>query len=83
MSCNLIGGMYQRLDKMRKAAFASACLFGTDNDSTISGIWVWRGQDLAFSVINSLNSNTRINYDYFSKEKYSNSLKVLVKLATL
>lgn len=50
MSCNLIGGMFQRLDKMRKAAFASACLFGSDDDSTISGIWVWRGQDLAFQV---------------------------------
>jgi len=50
MSCNLISGMYQRLDKMRKAAFASVCLFGTDNDSTISGIWVWRGQDLAFEL---------------------------------
>lgn len=50
MSCNLIGGMFQRLDKMRKAAFASACLFGEDNNSSISGIWVWRGQDLAFTV---------------------------------
>lgn len=43
-------GMYQRLDKMRKQCFASVCLFGTDNDSTISGIWVWRGQNLAFEV---------------------------------
>jgi hypothetical protein len=42
--------MYQRLDKMRKQCFASMCLFGTDNDCTISGIWVWRGQDLAFQV---------------------------------
>lgn len=50
MSCNLISGMFQRLDKMRKGAFASACLFGTDNDSSISGIWVWRGQELAFTV---------------------------------
>jgi len=43
-------GMYQRLDKMRKNAFASMCLFGSDDDSSISGIWVWRGQDLAFEV---------------------------------
>lgn len=50
MSCNLITGMYQRLDKMRKQAFASVCLFGTDNDSSISGVWVWRGQELAFPV---------------------------------
>lgn len=51
MSCNLITGMYQRLDKMRKQAFASVCLFGEDNNSSISGIWVWRGHELAFTVI--------------------------------
>jgi hypothetical protein len=45
-----LAGMYQRLDKMRKNAFASMCLFGSDNDSSISGIWIWRGQDLAFEV---------------------------------
>jgi len=48
MSCNLIGGMYQRLDKMRKHAFGSMGVFGKSNDSTISGVWVWRGQELAF-----------------------------------
>jgi len=50
MSCNLITGMFQRLDKMRKHAFGSVILFGTDNNSTISGVWIWRGQDLAFSL---------------------------------
>lgn len=34
------------------------CLFGTDNDSSISGIWVWRGQELAFEV--SASDNTTI-----------------------
>jgi len=50
MSCNLITGMFQRLDKMRKNAFGSMCLFGTDNKSTISGVWFWRGLDLAFTL---------------------------------
>jgi len=50
MSCNLITGMFQRLDKMRKNAFGSMCLFGTDNNSTISGVWFWRGHDLAFHL---------------------------------
>lgn len=50
MSCNLITGMFQRLDKMRKQAFASVCLFGEDNNSSISGIWIWRGQNLAFEA---------------------------------
>lgn len=65
MSCNLISGMYQRLDKMRKGAFASACLFGTDNDSSISGIWVWRGQELAFTVSAFNLFNTYYIYIFF------------------
>merc|ERR1712137_287812 len=48
MSSNLVGGMMQRLDKLRKYAFGSVCVFGENNDSTISGVWAWRGQDLAF-----------------------------------
>merc|ERR1712200_355423 len=50
MTCNLVGGMFQRLEKLRKNAFASACIFGKDNDNSISGIWVWRGHDLAFGL---------------------------------
>ncbi|XP_046749679.1 elongation factor 1-gamma [Diprion similis] len=78
MSCNLIGGMYQRLDKMRKAAFASVCLFGEDNNSTISGIWVWRGQDLAFT----LSPDWQIDYESYKWEKLDpakDETKALVK----
>merc|ERR1712227_494058 len=50
MSCNLIGGMFQRLDKLNKNAFASVCLFGQNNDSSISGIWVFKGHELAFEL---------------------------------
>lgn len=63
MSCNLITGMYQRLDKMRKQAFASVCLFGEDNNSSISGVWIWRGQQLAFEVNKR---NSMINQKNFS-----------------
>lgn len=65
MSCNLITGMFQRLDKMRKQAFASVCLFGEDNNNTISGIWVWRGQDLAFQ----LSPDWQIDYDCYTWKK--------------
>ncbi|XP_065205240.1 elongation factor 1-gamma [Planococcus citri] len=65
MSCNLITGMFQRLDKMRKQAFASVCLFGEDNNSTISGVWVWRGQDLAFE----LSSDWKTDYDTYEWTK--------------
>ncbi|XP_058444528.1 elongation factor 1-gamma [Malaya genurostris] len=65
MSCNLITGMFQRLDKMRKQSFASVCLFGEDNNSTISGIWVWRGQDLAFT----LSPDWQVDYEVYDWKK--------------
>jgi len=65
MSCNLIAGMYQRLEKMRKNAFASCCLFGEDNNSTISGIWIWRGQELAFS----LSPDWQVDYESYKWAK--------------
>jgi elongation factor 1-gamma len=65
MSCNLITGMFQRLDKLRKNAFASVCLFGEDNNSTISGIWIWRGQDLAFT----LSPDWQVDYEVYEWKK--------------
>jgi elongation factor 1-gamma len=65
MSCNLIGGMMQRLDTMRKHAFGSMCLFGEDNDSTISGIWIWRGHELAFN----LSSDWQVDYESYKWTK--------------
>ncbi|XP_059062782.1 elongation factor 1-gamma [Achroia grisella] len=65
MSCNLITGMFQRLDKMRKQAFSSVCLFGTDGDSTISGVWVWRGHELAFP----LSPDWQIDYESYDWKK--------------
>ena len=50
MSSNLVGGMFQRLEKLRKNAFASVVVFGQSGNSSISGIWVWRGHELAFPV---------------------------------
>ncbi|XP_078389457.1 elongation factor 1-gamma-like [Cetorhinus maximus] len=46
MSSNLITGLFQRLDGLRKHSFASVILFGTDCDSSISGIWILRGKQL-------------------------------------
>lgn len=65
MSCNLISGMFQRLDKMRKCSFGSVCLFGENNNSSISGLWVWRGQDLAFT----LSPDWQIDYDCYTWRK--------------
>ncbi|TRY74973.1 hypothetical protein TCAL_08389, partial [Tigriopus californicus] len=65
MSCNLIGGMFQRLEKLRKNAFASVCLFGENNKSAISGIWVWRGHDLCFD----LSEDWQIDYNSYDWKK--------------
>merc|ERR1712055_1019320 len=65
MSCNLIGGMFQRLEKLKKNSFASACLFGKDNDSSISGIWVFKGQQLAFE----LSEDWQIDYASYDWKK--------------
>jgi hypothetical protein len=43
-------GMYQRLEKLRKNAFASMGVFGENNNNTIAGVWFWKGQGLAFPV---------------------------------
>ncbi|KAM3957825.1 LOW QUALITY PROTEIN: elongation factor 1-gamma [Aphomia sociella] len=76
MSCNLITGMFQRLDKMRKQAFASVCLFGGDGDSTISGVWVWRGQELAFP----LSPDWQIDYESYDWKKLDPSNEETKKL---
>merc|ERR1711970_914165 len=65
MSCNFIGGMFQRLEKLKKNAFASCCLFGKDNDSSISGIWVFKGQQLAFE----LSEDWQIDYASYDWKK--------------
>merc|ERR1712080_348643 len=65
MSCNLMGGMFQRLEKLRKNAFASMALFGENNNSSISGVWVWRGHDLAFE----LSPDWQIDYSSYDWKK--------------
>ncbi|KAG2460439.1 EF1G factor, partial [Polypterus senegalus] len=78
MSCNLITGMFQRLEKLRKNAFASVILFGTNNDSSISGIWIFRGQDLAFTLC----EDWQIDYESYAWRKLdvdSDECKTMVK----
>ena len=50
MSSNLVSGMFQRLDKLNKYAFASVCICGEDNNMIITGVWIMRGQEVAFDV---------------------------------
>jgi len=65
MTCNLVSGFYQRIEKLRKYAFASMCVFGKDNDNQISGLWVWKGHDLVFS----LSEDWSVDYPSYNWEK--------------
>merc|ERR1739838_285030 len=76
MSCNLIGGMFQRLDKLNKNAFSSVCLFGENNNSTISGIWVWKGHDLVFE----LSDDWKIDYASYDWTKLDSDSDETIKL---
>jgi len=67
MTCNLVSGFYQRLDKLRKHAFASMCVFGENNNNTIAGIWIWRGHELAFE----LSTDWQVDYESYSWKRLS------------
>jgi len=51
MSSNLIGGFFQRLESVRKYAFGSLLVCGKDNDSVISGYFVFRGSEIPEGVL--------------------------------
>lgn len=65
MSSNLVRGALQRLDKARKQSFGSMVVFGEDNNNTIAGLWVWRGQDLMFK----LTEDWQVDYESFDWKK--------------
>jgi len=67
MSSNLIGGMYQRLEKLRKNSFASMCVWGENGNNTIAGVWFWRGQELVFPLC----PDWTTDYESFSWRKLS------------
>jgi len=78
MSANLVSGMFQRLDRMRKHSFGSMILFGESNNTTISGIWFWRGQDLAFDLSEDLQIDSP-SYEWTKLNPDDEKTKTLVK----
>jgi elongation factor 1-gamma len=55
MSSNLARGMLQRIDKLRKYAFAVIYVIGENNDNQIEGLWIMRGQELCFNLSENWN----------------------------
>merc|ERR1711931_159935 len=77
MTCNLVGGMFQRLEKLKKNAFASVGIFGEDKANNISGIWVWRGQELAFPLCEDWQIDYE-SYDWTKLDPDSEETKKMV-----
>lgn len=46
MTCNLVTGLFARMDHMRKYAFGSFLIFGEDDKNEISGSLIFRGQEI-------------------------------------
>jgi len=46
MTCNLVGGFCQRLDKLRKYGFGSVIIFGQEPNLQISCCFMFRGKDI-------------------------------------
>jgi len=73
---NLINGMLQRLEKLRKHAFGVMCLLKTPSGFEIEGLWCWRGQDLAFELCD----DWKVDYETYSWEKLDNNADSTKKL---
>jgi elongation factor 1-gamma len=78
MTSNLVNGMFQRLDRLRKHGFGSMCIFGEDYKNTISGVWFWRGQDLAFT----LSEDLQVDYESYEWKKLDFDSDETKKLVT-
>ena len=84
MSCNLVGGMLQRIDGLRKVGFGSMIIFGEDNKNSISGVWVFRGKKLGFEVCEDVkpvifktNEKTMEHFNHCLVSEWQRMTKVL------
>jgi len=78
MTANLVSGMFQRLDRLRKHGFGSMIIFGENFKNSIGGLWFWKGHDLAFTLSDDLS----VDYESYSWTKLdpdSEETKKLVK----
>lgn len=46
MTCNLVTGLFSRMEAMRRYCFASILIFGEDDKNEISGFFVIRGKEM-------------------------------------
>ena len=51
MTCNLVTGLFARMDHMRKYTFGSFLIFGEDDKNEISGSIIFRGQEIPPEIL--------------------------------
>ncbi|XP_034778158.2 elongation factor 1-gamma-like [Acipenser ruthenus] len=63
--------MFQHLERLRKNGFAIMAVFGKDGDDSISGVWLFRGQQLAFEDcdVSQLCDDWKVDYGSYSWRK--------------
>ena len=78
MASNLVGGMFQRIEKLRKHAFASVIVFGDTGNLEIEGLWFWRGHDLVFPLCEDWTTDYE-TYDWKKLDYNSEDTKKKIK----
>jgi len=78
MASNMVGGMFQRIEKLRKHAFASVIIFGENNALEIEGLWFWRGHDLVFPLCDDWTTDYE-TYDWKKLDFNADSTKKKIK----
>jgi len=51
MTCNLIGGFFQRLETLHKYAFGSMVIFGEEPTLEVQGFWLVRGKEVPADML--------------------------------
>lgn len=51
MTCNLVTGLFARMDHMRKYSFGSFLIFGDDDKNEIAGSIIFRGQEIPPEIL--------------------------------
>jgi len=74
MSNNLIGGFYARLERAHKYAFGSMIVRGTNNNNTISGYWLIRGQEVPYEIYDAADYDS-YNFTKIEPSQYEEKKK--------
>merc|ERR1712002_518769 len=78
MASNMVAGMFQRVEKLRKHAFASVIVFGENNALEIEGLWFWRGHDLVFPLCDDWTTDYE-TYDWKKLDFNADATKKKIK----